>query len=65
VTRNVKFNKSTFYEGDPEEEIPVKQVIQIANALHNSKLINTAEELDIPLPSQVLADQNPELTTNN
>jgi hypothetical protein len=51
VTRNVKFNKSTFYKGDPKEEMPVKQVIQIANALHNSKLINTAEELDIPLPS--------------
>jgi hypothetical protein len=36
--------------------MPVKQATQIADALHNSKLINAAEELDIPLPSQVLAD---------
>jgi hypothetical protein len=51
VTRNVKFNKSTFYKSDPKEEIPVKQAIQIANTLYNSKLINAAEEIDIPLPS--------------
>jgi hypothetical protein len=31
--------------------MPVKQVIQIANTLYNSKLINAIEELDIPLPS--------------
>jgi hypothetical protein len=51
VTRNVKFNESTFYEGDPEEEMPVEQTTQIADALHDRELINTAEELDIPLPS--------------
>jgi hypothetical protein len=51
VTRNVKFDKSTFYKGDPKEEMPIKQVTQITNTLHNSKLINAAEELDIPLPS--------------
>jgi hypothetical protein len=65
VTRNVKFDESTFYEGDPEEEMPVEQATQIADALHDSELINAAEELDIPLPSQVLADQNPELTTDD
>ena len=50
VTRNVKFDESTFYEGDPEEEMPVEQATQIADALHDSELINAAEELDIPLP---------------
>ena len=51
ITRNVKFNKSTFYKGNPKEEITVKQATQITNALYNSKLLNAAEELDIPLPS--------------
>ena len=51
MTRNVKFDESTFYEGNPKEEMPVEQATQIADALHNSKLINAAEELDIPLPS--------------
>ena len=50
VTRNVKFDESTFYEGDPEEEMPVEQATQIADALHDGELINAAEELDIPLP---------------
>jgi hypothetical protein len=51
VTRNVKFNKISFYKGNPKEDMPVKQATQIVNALHNRELINTAEELDIPLPS--------------
>jgi hypothetical protein len=51
VTRNVKFNKSTFYKGDLEEEMLVEQATQIAEALHDSELINAAEEMDIPLPS--------------
>jgi hypothetical protein len=65
VTRNVKFNKSTFYKGDLEEEMLVKQATQIAEALHDGELINAAEEMDIPLPGQVLADQNLELTTDD
>jgi hypothetical protein len=65
VTRNLMFNKSTFYEGDPKEEMPVEQATQIADALHDGELINAAEEVDIPLPGQVLSDQNPELTTND
>jgi hypothetical protein len=65
VTRNVKFNKISFYKGNSKEDMPVKQVTQIINALYNRELINAAEELDITLPSYVLADQNLELTTNN
>jgi transposase InsO family protein len=59
TSRDVTFDESLFYEGNPETEMPKEQAIKLVEILHNGELTDPGQDIDIPvLEDQEAAAQN-------